>query len=470
MNRLWVRLVLAFGWVILVTTAVVGVLAYRTAGEAFRLYASYSGEAPADLVESLAAFYQTHGSWQGVETVLRWEWHQMPMAGWPMRGPRGFTFPEGSQLHIVLADMRGQVVYDVLDPRSDRQMTRDESAAAEDIVVNGEVVGRLAIALPTQSAIPGPLEQRFFDRLRQLLLVGGIIAGGVGLLLGLGLSRGLSAPLQRLATAARAVAAGDLSHRVAVSGSAEVAEVSQAFNEMAAGLEQAEQLRRNLMADVAHELRTPLTVLQGNLQAILDGVYPLDEAEVSVLYDETRLLSRLVDDVRELALAEAGKLNINIQVADPTSVLRGACDSLLATVQAQGINLTIQIPKNLPVVLADPDRVAQVLYNLSMNALQHTPSGGSIAVTAFATEKGLEVVVTDTGEGIAPEHLTHIFDRFWRVDPSRTRDKGWKDSSGLGLAIAQSLISVQGGRIWVESELGEGSAFHFTLPLAHSAG
>jgi two-component system OmpR family sensor kinase/two-component system sensor histidine kinase BaeS len=248
-----------------------------------------------------------------------------------------------------------------------------------------------------------------------------------------------------------------------------MAEVSQAFNEMAAGLEQAEQLRQNLMADVAHELRTPLTVLQGNLQAILDGVYPLDEAELSVLYDETRLLSRLVDDVRELALAEAGQLSMNIQVADPTSVLRGACDSLLATVHAQGVNLITQIPEDLPRVRADPDRVAQVLYNLLMNALQHTPSGGSVAVTASATEEGVEVVVSDTGEGIAAEHLTHIFDRFWRADPSRTRDERWKGSSGLGLAIAQSLVSVQGGRIWAESELGEGSAFHFTLPLANRA-
>ncbi len=469
MNRLWVRLVVAFGLVILVTTAVVGALANRTAGDAFRLYASYSGAPPDDLVESLAAFYQARGTWQGVETVFRWEWHQMPMAGWPMRSPRGFTFPEGSQLQIVLADVAGQVVYDILDPRSRRLMTRDESAAAEDIVVNGEVVGRLAIALPTQSAIPGPLEQRFFDRLRQLLLAGAMIAGGVGLVLGLGLSRGLSAPLQRLATAARAVAAGDLSHRVGVSGSAEIAAVSQAFNEMAAGLEQAEQLRKNLMADVAHELRTPLTVLQGNLQAMLDGVYPLEEAELSVLYDETRLLSRLVDDVRELALAEAGQLQMNIQATDPASVLCGACDGLLPTAQAQGVTLTVQAPANLPAVWADPDRVAQVLYNLLMNALQHTPSGGSIAVTASTTDDAVEVVVSDTGEGIAPEHLEHIFDRFWRTDPSRTRDERWKGSSGLGLAIAQSLVSAQSGRIWAESELGNGAAFHFTLPLAHTA-
>ncbi len=469
MNRLWVRLVLAFGLVIVVTTAAVGALANRTAGEAFRLYASYSGEAPADLVAGLTEFYQARGTWQGVETVFRWEWHQMPMTGWPMRGPRGFTFPEGSQLHIVLADRGGRVVYDMLDPRSDRQMTRDESAAAEDIVVNSEVVGRLAIALPTQSAIPGPLELRFFERLRQLLLAGGIVAGGVGLLLGTGLSRGLSAPLQRLAIAARAVAAGDLSHRVAVSGSAEVAEVSQAFNEMAAGLEQAEQLRRNLMADVAHELRTPLTVLQGNLQAILDGVYHLDKAEVSVLYDQTRLLSRLVDDVRELALADAGQLHMNPHALEPTEMLRTACEGLLPTAQAESVEIIIQVPDGLPRVQADPDRVAQVLSNLLVNALQHTPDGGAIRVSASATGEGVEVAVSDTGEGIAPEHLPHVFDRFWRADPARPRSADRQGSTGLGLSIARSLIEAQGGRMWAESEPGMGATFRFTLPLAGSS-
>jgi signal transduction histidine kinase len=316
MNRLWVRLVLAFTLVVVVTTGVVAVLANRTASDAFRLYASYSGAPPADLVESLAAYYQRQGNWYGVEAVLGGEWHKMPMAGWPAPGRRGFIFPEGSQSQIVLADAGGHVLFDFTRPRSDRYLTYDEQVAAEDIVVDGELVGRLVVALPVQSATPGPLEQRFFERLRQLLLAGGLVAGAIGLLLGLGFSHSLSAPLQRLAMAARAVAAGDLSHRVAVQGSAELAEVSLAFNDMAAELQQAEQLRQNLMADVAHELRTPLTVLRGNLQAILEGVYPATKRELGVLYDETQVLSRLVDDVRELALADAGRLQMNLQPVD----------------------------------------------------------------------------------------------------------------------------------------------------------
>jgi histidine kinase len=130
------------------------------------------------------------------------------------------------------------------------------------------------------------------------------------------------------------------------------------------------------------------------------------------------------------------------------------------------VDLTLRLPEDLPAVLADPDRVAQVLYNLLVNALQHTPSGGTITVTACRTDEGVEVAVSDTGEGIAPEHLPHVFDRFWRPDPARSRDERREGSTGLGLSIARSLVNAQGGRIWVDSQPGEGAAFHFTLPLS----
>ncbi|MBM4430127.1 MAG: HAMP domain-containing protein, partial [Chloroflexi bacterium] len=283
------------------------------------------------------------------------------------------------------------------------------------------------------------------------------------------LSRSLAAPLQRLAAAARALANRDFSSRVEVGGSAEVAEVSRAFNDMAAALEQAEVLRKNLMADVAHELRTPLSVLQGNLQAILDDVYPLDKSEVSRLYDQTRLLSRLVEDLRELALADAGKLHMNLQPTDLVQVLRTTCDHVIPAAESEGVTLSLQSPENLPVVRADPDRVAQVLHNLLVNALRHTPAGGSITVSASPLPEGVEITVADTGEGIAAEDLPHIFDRFWRADRWRARNERWPVGSGLGLSIAQGLVRAHKGRIWAESTLGEGATLHFTLPLQHAA-
>ena len=466
MNRLWVRLTLAFTLVTMVTLGVVAVLANLRAGAAFRLYLSYSDPARYEpLVQTLATYYRSRGSWQGVESTLA---RIAVLPGQMMGRMRGMTFLAESQLQLVLADARGRVLYDGVRARPGRRFTADEAAAALDIEVGGERVGRLVVALPVESAILGPIEQRFFARMRQLLLAGAVLAGALGMLLGLAFSRSLSAPLQRLATAARAVAGRDFSQRVQVGGSAEVAEVAQAFNEMSVALEQADELRKNLMADVAHELRTPLSVLQGNLQAILDDVYPLEKAEISRLYDQTRLLSRLVEDLRELALADAGKLHMNLQPTDLYRVLQNTRDHVAPAAEQSGVHLTVQAA-DVPVVQADPDRVAQVLHNLLANALRYTPAGGSITVSASATNDGVEVAVADTGEGIAPEALAHIFDRFWRADRSRSHDEHWTGGSGLGLSIAQSLVRAQGGRIWAESTPGKGSTFHFTLPFSTSA-
>jgi two-component system OmpR family sensor kinase len=468
MNRLWVRLTLAFAVVILVTVGAVAVLADVRANQAFRYYLSFGDPAGyPTLVDLLSEHYQTFGTWHGVEAILE---PPLPVPGQMMGRRRGFAVPGGVRLQIVMSDADGRVVYDSLEGRTGRPLTRDEQAAALDIQTDGTVVGRLVMTLPTRSAMLGPLEQSFLSQLRQLLVAGGLMAGGLGVLLVLAISRSLTAPLQRLATAARGVAAGDLSRRVEVSGSAETAEVSQAFNEMAAGLEEAERQRQNLVADVAHELRTPLSVLQGNLQAILDDVYPLDKAEISRLYDQTRLLSRLVDDLRELALADAGQLHIDLQPTNADKVVRTTCDSLRPAAEALDVSLTAQTPDELPAVLADPDRVAQILHNLLVNALRHTPPGGSVTVTASATADAVQIAVTDTGEGFAPEDLPHVFDRFWWADPSRARDDRWEGSSGLGLSIAHSLVKAQGGRIWVESEPGEGATFRFTLPIERESG
>lgn len=476
MNRLWVRLTLVFTLITLVTLGVVAVMANMRAGEAFRFYLSYRDPWRYEpLVQALALYYKTYGSWQGVEVLLeRWQevetiLQQMPGMSQPMmRRMLGMTFPGGSRVQLVLTDATGRVLYDRMQKHPGRRLTPDEAAAAIDIEVDGKVVGRVVVALPIQSAILGPIEQRFFDRLRQVLLAGAILAGVLGVLLGVAFSRTLSAPLQRLAVAARAVANRDFSRRVEVGGSAEIAEVSQAFNEMAAALEQAEQLRKNLMADVAHELRTPLSVLQGNLQAILDDVYTLDKAEIARLYDQTRLLARLVDDLRELALADAGQLHMNLQPTDVSQVLRSTVAHLTPAAEAQEVKLTLQVPEGLPLVHADSDRIAQVLHNLLVNALRHTHAGGAITVSAIATNEGVEITVADTGEGIAPEDLPFVFERFWRADPARSRNEHWPGGSGLGLSIAQSLVKAHGGRIWAESTLGKGSTFHFTLPLAHA--
>lgn len=477
MNRLWVRLTLAFALVILVTVGAIALLADLTAGRAFRQYLSYTDVARfQSLSDGLVEYYQTRGSWVGIEQLLR----QIRIVPGPMMGRRPGTIDwRDDMFHLTLADADGHVVFGP-GGNTGRNLSRGEQAAAQDIVVDGEVVGRVVISRPVQSAILGPLERMFVTRLRWLLVVGGMLAGAVGGLLGLVFSRNLTAPLQRLASAARAVASRDFSRRVEVEGSAEVAEVARAFNEMTAALEQSDRQRQNMVADVAHELRTPLSVVQGNLQAILDDVYPLDKTEISRLYDETRLLSRLVDDLRELALADAGQLRLNLVSVDVAQIVAVTTESLALVAEAQEIVLSTDIPNGLPPVKGDPDRLAQVFRNLLLNALRHTPPGGSVSVAASRAGGVVEIAVADTGEGIAPEDLPHVFDRFWRADAARTRTSGggvvrtpsagrdyrWAGGSGLGLSVAQSLVEAQGGRIWVESEPGRGSTFRFTLPIS----
>lgn len=461
MNRLWVRLTLAFALVILVAVGVIALLSGMTAGQEFHRYLTYSGIWPNQaLVEYLASFYRLRGDWRGIEAVLDQEAH-LPN---PRVGARWGRW--SGPLRFVLADADGKVIYDGAEGRPGRPLSAEERAAAQEIEVDGAVVGFLVTLVLDRPPFLGPLEEIFLSRLQWWLALGALLAGLLGLLLGIVLSRSLTAPLRRLAEAAHAVANRDFSRRVKAEGSTELVEVAQAFNQMTAALEEAERQRRNMVADIAHELRTPLSVLQGNLQAILDDVYPLSKEEIARLYDETRLLSRLVDDLRELALADAGQLRLNLQPLEIRPIVQATVDTLALAAEAQGVALSVELPEDLPPVQADPDRLGQVLRNLLVNALQHTPAGGSVIVRATPTSGAVEIAVSDTGEGIAPEDLPHVFERFWRADISRSRDKRWSGGTGLGLSVAQSLVEAQGGRIWAESVPGQGSTFRFTLPLA----
>jgi signal transduction histidine kinase len=470
MNRLRPQLILAFTLVALVAVGTIAVLFFRTADTQFRRYITHSGmQASGSGLQRLIALYEQQGSWEGVETLLDDSVFISGPLGMPMTGASMRASRPGTRLELILADAWGRIVYDSGGEAEGRRLKSAEKTQALPISTDGdEVIGYLLLSLPDEPDRLDGLEQQFLSRMQRILVLGAALAVGVALALGALLSQSLTAPLQRLAAAARAVAAGNLSHRVRLEGSAEMVEVAHAFNDMTAALSASERQRKNMVADVAHELRSPLTVLQGNLRAILDDLYPLDKTEVSRLYDETRLLSRLVDDLRELALADAGQLRLHARPTDLAEVIRSTAESLEPVSEAEEVALCLEIPSELLLAQADPDRVAQVLRNLLINALRHTPPGGEVSVTASAVQGSIEIAVTDTGEGIAPQHLPHVFERFWQGDAARTRKDRSTGSSGLGLSVAQSLVEAQGGRIWAESRLGHGSTFRFTVPVLPS--
>jgi signal transduction histidine kinase len=279
-------------------------------------------------------------------------------------------------------------------------------------------------------------------------------------------------PLSATMKAAGALAEGDLSARVPVQGSPEFRHLALSFNRMAEALETADRQRRELLADVAHELRTPLTVIQGNLEGLRDGVYLATPEQIDLVLDETQKLSRLVDDLRLLTLADAGQLPLDLQDVEVHQLLADLRDAFAPQAAEAGVTLQVEAPhQTLRPLHADPQRVGQVLGNLLTNALRHTPSGGQVTLGAApigATERpeAVEIWVADTGEGVLPEDLPHIFDRFWRGD--RARARGEAVGSGLGLAIARSLVQLHGGRIWAESEgvPGKGTTVSFVLPLS----
>lgn len=287
------------------------------------------------------------------------------------------------------------------------------------------------------------------------------IAGAAGLVI----SRRITSPVKRLTEASRKLAGRDYASRIPEKEiqDDELGELAASFNDMAEKLEQTELMRRQLIGDISHELRTPLTAIKGSMEGLIDGVLAADESTYQQIYREADRLQHLVEDLQELSRVEAVQFKLKINAVKPAQLVDEAVTSIMPNFNKKGVSLSLSLPDRLPEIPADPDRVLQIFANLLGNALQFTPKGGKVNVSVSDNPGFLEFSVTDTGVGIQPAHLPHIFERFYRADPSRSRANG--GGSGIGLTISKSLVEAHGGTIRVESAgLNQGSSFIFTLP------
>ena len=350
-------------------------------------------------------------------------------------------------------------------------------ASTAEMVVPAAFQQNMAAMLPMMSGMmggsPQALNQSLFTNFQagvsEALTMAAVAATVTAVIASLLISRQVVAPVQAMMAASWHIAEGHYEERVRVAGNIpnqeqdELGRLALSFNQMADRLEHIESMRRQLIGDVTHELRTPLTTIKGSMEGLMDGVLPTNAETYSQIYREADRLQRLVNDLQELSRVEAGAYDLHLQ----TTSVKALVDSTIVRLGSQflekGVSISTQISLDLPSIKVDEDRIGQVLLNLVGNALQYTPSGGSVQISATGGPTQVQIAIADTGVGIPPEHLPHVFTRFYRVDKSRSRTGG---GSGIGLTIAKHLVEAHGGSIWVESPgVGKGSSFIFTLPI-----
>jgi signal transduction histidine kinase len=456
------KLTLAFLAVGLTVALLVGAFIWlSSAGQLERLVVD---QQRSEYESILVTYYQSNGSWNGVEeylrrTVFQPRGEEFPPAGdnHPQPGGEG---RRGPRLMFGLADPQGNIVLPLFPEYPNGSHVPEQVLAqGEPLELNGQMIGVL-ITAPRPPGL-NPAELAYLQRATVALLVASAGAVLVALLVGALLARTLTRPLRALTHATHRMAGGELEQEVDVGSADEIGELATAFNQMSRELARANLARRQMTADIAHEIRTPLTVIAGYIESMRDGVLAATPERLSVIYSEIDHLQRLVGDLRTLSQADAGRLKLNRQPLAPLELLAQARAAFEHQAAQNGIRLELVAGGSLPDLNLDETRMAQVLSNLITNALRFTPVGGRVTLGAAQVDGQVRLTVTDTGQGIAPEDLPFVFERFYRADKSRSEDSG---ESGLGLSIAKALVEAHGGRLTVQSAPGRGSTFEVLLP------
>lgn len=449
------KLFLAFAAVVLVSILSFVWLMRQETARQVRMYMFRGNvEGETSLTTSLEIYYQRNGSWDGISSFFG---NSMRGQG-QMGGMRPGSGPPGLQL--TLADSQGNIVYDSADERTGENLSLLQRWQAVTLAIQGETIGYLIT-----DSMPGTgagSETILVERLSRAALTTAVIGGTLALVLGLFLAYRLIRPIRDLTAAAQRLSAGDLTSRVEPRGNDEIAVLAEAFNDMADSLQKAEANRQTMTADIAHELRTPLSVQRAHLEALEDGIYPLVPENLQPIYEQNRVLNRLVEDLRMLAMADAGQLKLDLEPIDLSRLVGKVVEAFQPRAQAQQVQLIFIRPDSSIFLPLDAGRIEQILSNLLSNALRYSPAGGKIYVDFQKQDPQVQISIRDQGSGIPEHELEHIFERFYRADRSRTREDG---GSGLGLAIARQLAEAHHGSLRAGNHPQGGAVFTLILPI-----
>ena len=447
------KLALAFGATILLSVGLVYWITAESLDRQFDIYREANRTQYAErIATTLTNYYASNLSWARVlELFTR-----------PIRITIGDQVIEGRQLTITeplkLADENGRIFITTVDSEFlGQQLTEEEREMGQPIYYEDQVVATLVVL-----GVGGDLareESEFLASAQRSALIGGGIAIVAATLLSTLVIVQILRPLRKLTRATERIAEGDLPSEVRLTSRDEYGQLGDSFNHMIDNLRRSEQVRQTMTADIAHEIRTPVTIIQGTLEAILDGVYSASNDTIVPIYEETLHLGRLIDDLRDLAMAEAGELRLDSEPTDLGMLIRSVVDVVIAPLESAP-DIRVEAEPDLPLVPVDPMRIRQVIVNLLSNALRHTPSQGRIDISVSSGSDGVEIEVADSGTGIDPDDLEHLFERLYRGDPARNRAGG----SGLGLAIVRQYVEAHGGTIHAANRPSGGARFVVTLP------